>query len=239
MSLNELNFIDEEGVTFKSHIDGREFKLTPERSMEIQNVIGADIMMALDDVVVTTTVGPRVEEAMERSVRWLDRCIQAHKKPEIQNLFGIIQGGVNPDLRRRCCEAMVKRNLPGYAIGGLAGGEDKEDFWKTVKLCTDLLPEDKPRYVMGIGYAEDLVVSALLGADMFDCVFATRTARFGSAFSKYGMIKVKKQDFADDFQPISEDCSCYTCQNYTRSYLQKLFRIDNSCLQLISLHNVQ
>lgn len=134
---------------------------------------------------------------------------------------------------------MIKRDLPGYAIGGLAGGEDKEDFWKTVKLCTDLLPDDKPRYVMGIGYAEDLMICSLLGADMFDCVFATRTARFGSAFSKYGMIKLKKNEYEDDFGPISEDCKCYTCQNYTRSYLQRLFRQDNSCLQLISLHNVQ
>jgi len=121
---------------------------------------------------------------------------------------------------------MAKRNLPGYAIGGLAGGEDKEDFWKTVKICTDLLPDNKPRYVMGIGYAEDLMVCSLLGADMFDCVFATRTARFGCALSKYGMIKLRKNEFADDFSPISEDCYCYTCKNYTRSYLCRTFRFD-------------
>lgn len=211
MSLGELNSLDEEGVSFKSHIDGREFKLTPERSMEIQNKIGSDIMMALDDVVAPTTPVDRVEEAMERSVRWLDRCIKAHKNTDRQNLFGIIQGGVNDDMRRRCCEMMTKRDLNGYAIGGLAGGEDKDDFWRTVKVCTDLLPEDKPRYVMGIGYAEDLMICSLLGADMFDCVFATRTARFGSAFSKYGMIKLKKNEFEADFGPISEDCTCYTC----------------------------
>ncbi len=121
---------------------------------------------------------------------------------------------------------MSQRNLPGYAIGGLAGGEDKDDFWRTVKVCTDLLPDDKPRYVMGIGYAEDLMVCSLLGADMFDCVFATRTARFGSAFSKYGMIKLRKPEYADDFGPISEDCLCYACQNYTRSYFSKTFRMD-------------
>lgn len=178
-------------------------------------------------------------EAMERSVRWLDRCIQAHKNPDRQNLFAIIQGGVDDELRKLCCDMMSKRNLPGYAIGGLAGGEDKEDFWRTVKVCTDLLPDDKPRYVMGIGYAEDLVVCSLLGADMFDCVFATRTARFGSAFTKYGMIKVKNQRYIDDFLPISEDCKCYTCQNYTRSYLYHTFKVDQSCLHLISLHNVQ
>ena len=129
-------------------------------------------------------------------------------------------------MRRRCCEAMSKRNLNGYAIGGLAGGEDKDDFWRTVKVCTDLLPDDKPRYVMGIGYAEDLMVCSLLGADMFDCVFATRTARFGSAFSKYGMIKLRKMEYEEDFGPISEGCDCYTCKNYTRAYISHTFRQD-------------
>lgn len=119
---------------------------------------------------------------------------------------------------------MVKRNLPGYAIGGLAGGESKEDFWKTVKLCCELLPKDKPRYVMGIGYAEDLMIAALLGADMFDCVFATRTARFGTAFTKYGMLKLRSEKaMSHDFGPISEDCKCYACQNYSRSYIHRVF----------------
>ena len=135
---------------------------------------------------------------------------------------------------------MMKRDLPGYAIGGMAGGEDKDDFWKTVKLCCDLLPPDKPRYVMGIGYAEDLMVSALLGADMFDCVFATRTARFGSAFTKHGMIKLNRSAYSEDFGPISEGCTCYACQNYTRSYIQSNFanKTNNAAMQLISLHNV-
>ena len=135
---------------------------------------------------------------------------------------------------------MVKRDLPGYAIGGMAGGEEKEDFWKTVKLCCELLPADKPRYVMGIGYAEDLMISALLGADMFDCVFATRTARFGCAFSKYGFIKLHKQAYEEDFGPISEGCECYACQNYSRSYIQSNFhdKTNNCAMQLISLHNV-
>jgi queuine tRNA-ribosyltransferase catalytic subunit len=147
-------------------------------------------------------------------------------------LFGIIQGGVVPELRKKCCEEMVKRNLPGYAIGGMSGGESKEDFWKTVKLCCELLPKDKPRYVMGIGYAEDLMVAALLGADMFDCVFATRTARFGSAFTKHGMLKLKKDAMVEDFGPISEGCTCYACKNYTRSYINRLVKdnTDNSSL---------
>lgn len=159
--------------------------------MEIQNTIGSDIMMQLDDVVPAISSPERVLEAMHRSVRWLDRCIVAHKNTSTQNLFAIIQGGTDEKLREECCREMVKRNTPGYAIGGMAGGEDKEDQWRTVAQCCDLLPADKPRYVMGIGYAEDCMVFALLGADMFDCVFATRTARFGSAFTKYGTIKVK------------------------------------------------
>ena len=198
--------------------------------MEIQNVIGSDIMMQLDDVVPAVVDEKRVYEAMERSVRWLDRCIKAHKNPETQNLFAIIQGGTNLEMRKKCCAEMVERNTPGYAIGGMAGGEDKEDFWQTVAQCCELLPEDKPRYVMGIGYAEDCMISALLGADMFDCVFATRTARFGTAFTKYGMIKIKKEKMSNKFEPISEGCTCYTCQNYTLAYISSIFKKDSSSI---------
>lgn len=153
--------IDEEGVRFVSHIDGvTELVLRPEDSIAMQNALGSDIMMQLDDVVSSLTTGPRVEEAMWRSIRWLDRCLDAHQRQEDQNL------------------EMVARNCPGYAIGGLSGGESKDQFWRMVTLCTDILPEDKPRYCMGVGYAEDLVVCVALGVDMFDCVFPTRTARF-------------------------------------------------------------
>ena len=133
---------------------------------------------------------------------------------------------------------MIKRNTPGYAIGGLAGGENKSDFWKTVAKCCEMLPEDKPRYVMGIGYAEDCLVCALLGADMFDCVFATRTARFGTAFTQYGMIKLRKEMHQDDFNPICQKCTCYTCKNYSRAYLASLMKKDTTAIQLISIHNV-
>ena len=143
-----------------------------------------------------------------------------------------------PELRVKCCEEMVKLDLPGYAIGGMAGGEDKEDFWKTVKLCCELLPDDKPRYVMGIGYAEDLMISALLGADMFDCVFATRTARFGSAFTKYGMKKLNQ--VGTELGPISEGCDCYACQNFTRAAIASMLtsKTNNMGMQLVSIHNV-
>ncbi|XP_020612439.1 queuine tRNA-ribosyltransferase catalytic subunit 1-like isoform X2 [Orbicella faveolata] len=179
VSLLKLAEITEEGVKFQSPHDGQEMLLTPEKSTEIQNSIGADIIMQLDDVVSSTTTGPRVEEAMLRSIRWLDRCIAAHARPTEQNLFAIIQGGLDPELRKTCVKEMVKRNTPGIAIGGLSGGEEKSLFCKTVTLCTDLLPKSKPRYLMGVGYAVDLVVCCALGVDMFDCVYPTRTAVSG------------------------------------------------------------
>ena len=177
VSLLKLAKVTEEGVRFLSPHDGSPMLLTPEHSMSLQNSIGSDIMMQLDDVIVTTSPDlARMKEAMERSVRWLDRCIKAHKYPERQNLFCIIQGGLDLDLRRQCTAEMVARDTPGIAIGGLSGGEAKSDYCKVVDTCTGLLPEKKPRYVMGIGYPEDLVVSVALGADMFDCVWPTRTA---------------------------------------------------------------
>ncbi|XP_078441281.1 uncharacterized protein LOC144711223 isoform X2 [Wolffia australiana] len=181
VSLLHLADITEKGVTFQSPADGQPMLLTPEESIQIQNKIGADIIMALDDVVKTTITGPRVEEAMYRTLRWIDRCIAAHQRPHDQNLFGIVQGGLDPVLRDICVKGLVERNLPGYAIGGLSGGEDKDSFWRVVAQCTAALPEDKPRYVMGVGYPLDIVVCSALGADMYDCVYPTRTARFGTA----------------------------------------------------------
>ena len=176
VSLLKLAKITEEGVQFASPHDGSLMLLTPEHSMALQNSIGADIIMQLDDVVSSLTTGPRVEEAMLRSIRWLDRCIQAHVNTDTQNLFCIIQGGLDLALRRKCCEEMAKRNTPGIAIGGLSGGEEKPTFTKIVSACTDVLPDTKVRYLMGVGYAEDLVICVALGIDLFDCVFPTRTA---------------------------------------------------------------
>ncbi len=215
--------------------------LTPEHSIHLQNLIGADIIMQLDDVVHSCTTGDRVGEAMERSVRWLDRCIAAHKRPHDQNLFAIIQGGLNLELRRACIEHMAKRDLPGYAIGGLSGGESKDLFWRVVALCTDLLPKNKPRYLMGVGYAVDLVVCSALGVDMFDCVFPSRTARFGSALCRVpgGTVNLKKLSYRDDLDPVDSDCTCSTCRDYTRSYLHRLFA-NNHALgpQLLTIHNI-
>lgn len=177
VSLLELATVTEEGVRFLSPHDRSPMLLTPEHSISLQNSIGSDIMMQLDDVIATTSPDhARIKEAMYRSIRWLDRCIAAHKKPESQNLFCIIQGGLDLELRKECCKEMVARDTPGIAIGGLSGGEAKEEYCKVVSTCTDMLPPNKPRYVMGVGYPEDLVVSVALGADMFDCVWPTRTA---------------------------------------------------------------
>ncbi|KAI9671095.1 MAG: hypothetical protein M1831_005181 [Alyxoria varia] len=204
VSLLKLAKITEDGVRFESPHDGTPMLLTPEASMSLQNSIASDIAMQLDDVVsVTSKDRARMEEACHRSVRWLDRCIAAHKCQDIQNLFCIVQGGLDLELRKWCCEEMVKRDTPGVAIGGLAGGEEKREFCKVVDICTSLLPADKPRYVMGVGYPEDFLVAIALGIDMFDCVWPTRTARFGNAITPYGTINLKNATFSHDFRTIS------------------------------------
>lgn len=238
VSLLQLAEIDENGVNFRSPFDNSECMLTPEHSIEIQNAIGADIMMQLDDVVKTTTTGPRVEEAMHRTIRWVDRCIKAHARDDDQSLFPIVQGGLNPELRKQCVEGLTKRHFRGIAVGGLSGGESKAEFWRTVHTCTDLLPKDKPRYLMGVGFAADLVVCVALGIDMFDCVFPTRTARFGSALVMSGQLNLKQKKYALDMRPIDEDCQCSTCKLYTRSYLHHVVTVESVACSLLSVHNI-
>lgn len=243
VSLLKLAKITEEGVRFQSPVDGREMMLTPEESIHCQNEIGADIIMQLDDVVSSIHDDPsRFQEAMERSIRWLDRCITAHSKPDKQNLFAIIQGGldVSPGgMREQCLEAMIARDLPGYAIGGLAGGEDKESFWNVVSHNATRLPSHKPRYLMGVGYPVDLVVCVALGVDMFDCVYPTRTARFGVAFIPTGTIRLKAKEHEDKYVPIDEQCPCSTCRHYTRSALHVMLKEGSPlAAQLITKHNL-
>ncbi|KAL4793818.1 tRNA-guanine(15) transglycosylase-like protein [Aspergillus venezuelensis] len=246
VSLLKLANVTEEGVRFLSPHDGTPMLLTPEHSISLQNSIGSDIIMQLDDVIATTSPDhARITEAMERSVRWLDRCIEAHKNPETQNLFCIIQGGLDLELRRKCCEEMVKRDTPGIAIGGLSGGEAKEEFCKVVDTCTGLLPEYKPRYVMGVGYQEDLIVGVALGADMFDCVWPTRTARFGTGLISTGNINLRHATYAHDFRPVEEGCKCMTCKprkegglGITRAYIHHLAAKETAGAHLLTVHNV-
>lgn len=220
--------------------------LTPEHSISLQNSIGSDIIMQLDDVIATTSPDhARIQEATARSIRWLDRCIAAHANPSTQNLFCIIQGGLDLSLRRECTHAMLARDTPGIAIGGLSGGEAKEEYCKVVAACTEMLPEHKPRYVMGVGFPDDLVVSVALGADMFDCVWPTRTARFGNAVTSIGTLNLRQQMFAEDFRPVEEGCQCVCCRSpekgglgITRAFIYHTAAKETAGAHLLSMHNV-
>ena len=247
VSLLELATVTEEGVRFLSPHDNSPMLLTPEHSISLQNTIGSDIIMQLDDVLVTTSPDKaRMREAMERSVRWLDRCIAAHANPSTQNLFCIIQGGLDLELRRECVREMVARDTPGIAVGGLSGGEAKDDYCRVVAACTEMLPERKPRYVMGIGYPEDLVVSVALGADMFDCVWPTRTARFGNAVTSRGVLNLRNRQYAEDFGPVEEGCGCPCCRpagedgalGVTRAFVYHNTAKETVAAHLLTIHNV-
>ncbi|KAK4054295.1 hypothetical protein OIO90_003528 [Microbotryomycetes sp. JL221] len=249
VSLVKLSKVTEQGVMFANPYDPNiKSMLTPERSMQIQHSIGADIMMQLDDVVSSLTTGERMQEAMHRSVRWLDRCLDEHEKSgraSKQNLFAIVQGGLDPTLRNQCLDQMLEpqreSKIPGYAIGGLSGGEEKDYFWKIVKQCAERLPQNKPRYCMGIGYGEDLLVCAALGVDMADCVFPTRTARFGVALTFSGPINLRQKQFNQDYNVIDSNCNCTTCdrgQGLSKSQLHVLAGKETSGANAITLHNL-
>lgn len=242
VSLLELAEITEEGVTFQSPVDGTRMLLTPEMSIQHQNRIGSDIIMALDDVAPSTiNDDARFKEACYRTLRWIDRCIAAHANPETQNLFGIVQGGldVSPGgLRDVCIDGLIQRDLPGYAIGGLAGGEDKEAFWRVVSKCAKALPANKPRYLMGVGYPVDLVVCSALGVDMYDCVYPTRTGRFGTAMVPSGLLKLRTAEFANDERPIDVTCPCSVCKDYSRSALHISLKNGGVAPQLVTYHNL-
>lgn len=239
VSLAKLSTVTEEGVRFTApHASGAEILLKPEDSIHIQNAIGSNIAMMLDDVVPSLMTGPRVEEAMYRTIRWLDRAIEAHQRPHDQAIFAIVQGGLDQDRRRFCAQEMVKRKdkLGGFAIGGLSGGEAKEIFWQSVKTSVSQLPRDMPRYCMGVGYAEDIAVCIALGVDMFDCVYPTRTARFGTALTWKGNEHVSK--WKDMEGPIEKECGCWTCTHVSRTSLYHMQHTP-MCGQLLSIHNVE
>lgn len=198
--------------------------------------------MQLDDVVDATHSDPdRFEEARHRTVRWLDRCIEAHKRPDKQNLFPIVQGGLDEEKRRDCARELIKRDTLGFAIGGLSGGEEKDQFWRMVAASTEVLPANKPRYLMGVGFAIDLVVCSALGVDMYDCVFPTRTARFGNALimKHPGSLNLKQKLYRTDFRPLEDGCPCATCSTVTRAHVHKLVvnKATSAC-HLLSVHNV-
>ncbi|KAJ7346658.1 tRNA-guanine(15) transglycosylase-like protein [Mycena albidolilacea] len=245
VSLSKFTTITEEGALFESPFTGEPTMLTPEESISIQHAIGGDIIMQLDDVVPSLSPDhARVEEAMERSVRWLDRCITRHNasgKQDRQNLFAIVQGGLDLELRDRCLTQMLERKdqVAGFAIGGLSGGEEKDVFWRIISRCTEKLPEDRPRYSMGIGFAEDLLVCVALGIDMADCVFPTRTARFGVALTPHGPVNLRLAKYANDFGPIDPECPCPTCAEGTsRAMLHGTMTKETTAATAVTIHNI-
>jgi queuine tRNA-ribosyltransferase len=236
-SLGGINQIDDEGVTFKSHIDGSMHRLTPETSIAIQENLGADIIMAFDECAEPYDRAYN-ERAMARTHAWVQRCVQA-KTREDQALFGIVQGGIFPDLRQQSAEFIAGLDLPGNAIGGLSVGETKEEMHEILEVVDPILPEDKPRYLMGVGTPEDLINGVRRGIDIFDCVLPTRLARHKAAFTSTGRMNVSKAMYARDGRPIEADCTCYTCQNFSRAYLRHLITAKEMLAgTLLSIHNL-
>jgi len=237
-SLSKLTKIKEDGVEFQSHIDGKKFFLTPELSMEIQAALGSDVVMAFDECPAFTDDKDKVAKSMELTLRWAKRCRDYKLKPH-QKLFGIVQGGMFPDLRAECIERLSAMGFDGYAIGGLSIGEPPEVMHKMVKAIAPLLPKDKPRYLMGVGRPEDLLVGVAYGIDIFDCVMPSRNARNGTLFTSKGKINIKNSAYAEDPSPLDENCPCYTCQNFSKSYLRHLQASGEilSC-SLNTIHNI-
>lgn len=238
-SLSDLRQITEEGVTFRSPRDGRLIELTPERAVEIQNALGADVIMAFDECPPYPAQRQDVEKAVERTYNWLKRCINAHARREEQALFGIVQGGTYLDLRRSAAEELVSLDLPGYAIGGVSVGEPPELIHQIVEATAPFLPVNKPRYLMGIGTYREMVLAVAAGIDLFDCVIPTRLGRHGSALVQGERWNLKNAQFREDFTSLDQSCPCYCCQNFSRAYLNHLVRSHEVLgYILISLHNV-
>ena len=238
-SLGSLRTITEEGVEFKSHLDGSKHQFTPESVIKIEEDLGADIIMAFDECCKYPSSYEYTKKSMERTMRWAQRCKDAHVT-ENQALFGIIQGGFYEDLRKQSVEELIKMDLPGYAIGGISVGEPKEEFLKMLYYTTPLMPEDKPRYLMGVGTPDYLIEASIAGIDMCDCVLPTRLARHGAALTSHGKITIRNSKYERDWSPLDEECNCYTCKNYTKAYIRHLVK-ENEILgiRLLSIHNLR
>lgn len=238
-SLSPLRKITEEGVSFRSHISGEPLFLSPEKSIEIQNALGADIIMAFDECPPYPAERDYVRDSLERTTRWAERCLKAHRRPEDQALFGIVQGGMYPDLREQSAKQLVSMDFPGYAVGGLSVGEPKELMYEILSHTTPLLPAGKPRYLMGVGSPDALIEGVIRGIDMFDCVLPTRIARNGTTMTGKGRLVVRNARYARDFSPLDPECDCYTCRNYTRAYIRHLIKADEIFgLRLTTYHNL-
>lgn len=239
LAKNKKKDIVEEGVHFKSHLDGRKLFLTPELSIEIQNKLDSDIAMSFDECIPYPASYEYAKASTERTLRWAKRGKDVHSNPN-QSLFGIVQGGEYSDLREYSAKETVKMNFDGYSIGGTSVGEDKVTMYKMIDDAIKYLPSDKPRYLMGVGDPIDIIEGVMRGVDMFDCVLPTRLARHGNAFTRMGKINIKNLKYKDDFTPIESDCDCYACKHYTKAYIRHLITADETFgARLLSIHNIR
>lgn len=239
-SLAEFRNIKEEGVTFKSHIDGSKHFISPEKAIEIQNDLGSDIMMAFDECLPHPCEYDYAKKSLHRTIRWAERCLETHKNTEKQALFGIIQGGMYKDLREESVREMVKLDFPGYSIGGLSIGEPKPLMYEVLDWTSHLLPENKARYLMGVGSPDCLLEGVIRGIDMFDCVLPTRVARNGLLFTSTGKVVIRNAEYAEDFRPIDAECDCYACKNFSRAYVRHLFKAKEILgARLATIHNLR
>ena len=237
-SLGPLRKIEEEGVTFRSHIDGSEHFFSPEKAVGIQEALGSDIAMVFDECAPYPADRHYIKESLERTTRWAERCLKVHNRPD-QSLFGIVQGGMYADLRRESARQLVALDFPGYGIGGLSVGEPAALMYEMLEAVMPLLPENKPRYLMGVGTADYLIEGVKRGVDMFDCVLPTRIARNGTVLTREGTLTVRNAAYARDFRPLEEGCDCYTCRNYTRAYIRHLIKANEIFgLRLTTYHNL-
>lgn len=239
-SLADTRTISEEGVTFKNTLNGDMLFLSPEKSIQIQNALGADIIMSFDECIPYPATREYAEASMQRTLRWALRGKEANLNPEKQSIFGIVQGGDYEDLRHYCAEKLVEMDFAGYAIGGTSVGEDKETMKRMVQMSQEKLPLDKPRYLMGVGAVNDLLEAVSMNIDMCDCVLPTRIARHGTLMTSEGRINIKKPKYKEDFTTLDSECDCYTCKNYTRAYLNHLARVQEGFgTRLMSIHNIR
>lgn len=237
-SLGAMRKITEEGVMFRSHIDGSKKFLSPEIATNVQEALGADIAMAFDECIPYPADFDYAKKSTERTTRWAKRCLEAHTR-EDQSLFGIVQGGMYPELRKLSVHQLTELDFAGYGIGGLSVGEPKPMMYDILNHTTVDMPKNKARYLMGVGTADCIVEAVNLGVDMFDCVFPTRVARNGTAMTNYGRLVVRNAQYAEDFLPIEEGCNCYTCRNFSRAYIRHLFKAEEIfALRLLTIHNL-
>lgn len=238
-SLSDIRRIEEEGVYFRNHINGEKLFLSPEKAIQIENNLGADIIMSFDECPPFNQTHEYVEKSINRTTRWAERGLEAHARKQDQALFGILQGAGYKELRLQHAHDMISLDFPGYSIGGLSVGETKEEMNAVLDYLTPVMPKNKPRYLMGVGSPDALIDGVIRGVDMFDCVLATRIARNGTCMTSTGRLVVKNAQYARDFRPIDEHCDCYTCRHYSRAYVRHLFKADEMFgLRLASIHNV-